>query len=374
MDMGNMLKPVLARGKVRVIGATTINEYRQHIEKDAALERRFQPVMINEPDRDDALAILRGIKDRYEHHHAVRISDTAVVAAVDLSVRYIPDRRLPDKAIDLMDEAAASVKMSLTSLPDDLADLHKRLSQLQVEKEALSIERKNTIKTQHEKLDKRITDIEKEIADLTERYNTGYALRDSKRSGATTINDLKEQIRSLEHEASLAEKRGDYNTVAEINYAKIPPLQKHVEEIESKALHSEEQSSSDTVTVEDVAGVVSRRTGVPVTKLVESDRSKLSHLDDVLRERVIGQDPAIDAVARAIRRARAGLKDPQRPVGSFLFLGPTGVGKTELAKALASHLFNDEKAMIRIDMSEYQEKHSGSKLIGSPPGYVGYDE
>lgn len=373
MDMGNMLKPVLARGKVRVIGATTINEYRQHIEKDAALERRFQPVMINEPDRDDALAILRGIKDRYEHHHAVRISDTAVVAAVDLSMRYIPDRRLPDKAIDLMDEAAASVKMSMTSLPDDLAELQKRLSQLQVEKEALSIERKNSPKTQHEKLDKRIADIDKEIADLTERYSTGYTARDMKRSGANTLNDIKEQIRNLEHEASLAQKNGDYNTVAEITYAKLPALRKQADELEEKLTQNEEQSS-DSVTLEDVATVVARWTGIPVTKLVESDKTKLTHIEDVLRERVIGQDPAIDAVARAIRRARAGLKDPQRPVGSFLFLGPTGVGKTELAKALASHLFNDEKAMIRIDMSEYQEKHSGSKLIGSPPGYVGYDE
>lgn len=372
MDMGNMLKPVLARGKVRIIGATTINEYRQHIEKDAALERRFQPVMVDEPNRDDALAILRGIKERYEHHHTVRISDSAVVAAVDLSMRYISDRRLPDKAIDLMDEAAASVKMAMSSLPKDVAEHHKRISQLQVEKEALTIEIKSTPKADHSKLNKRISEIEKELAEATEQYQIGFSQRESQKKWASAITDLNAEIRQLEFEAESAQKLWDYNKVAELTYGKIPELKWKLEALEQK--ESQKESSSDSVNVEDVAIVVSRRTGVPVTKLIESDITKLTHLEDVLKSRVVGQDEAVSTVSRAVRRARAWLKDPHRPIGSFLFLGPTGVGKTELAKALASHLFNDEKAMIRIDMSEYQEKHSGAKLIGSPPGYVGYEE
>lgn len=372
MDMGNMLKPVLARGKVRVIWATTINEYRQYIEKDAALERRFQPVMINEPDHDDALAILRGIKERYEHHHGVRITDSAVVAAVDLSIRYIADRRLPDKAIDLMDEAAASVKMAMSSMPEHVAEYHKRMSQLQVEKEALHIELKNAKKWDTEKLNRRLVEVEKELAEQTELYQVWFAQWEQSRTGATHINDLKEQIRQLEFEAQSAQKLGDYNKVAELTYGKIPELKNKLEEMEAR--ESEKQWSSDTVTVEDIALVVSRRTWVPVTKLVESETTKLTHLEEELKKRVIWQDEAVSTVSRAIRRARAGLKDPHRPIGSFLFLGPTGVGKTELAKTLASYLFNDEKAMIRIDMSEYQEKHSGAKLIGSPPGYVGYEE
>ena len=372
MDMGNMLKPVLARGKVRVIWATTINEYRQYIEKDAALERRFQPVMINEPDHDDALAILRGIKERYEHHHGVRITDSAVVAAVDLSIRYIADRRLPDKAIDLMDEAAASVKMAMSSMPEHVAEYHKRMSQLQVEKEALHIELKNAKKWDTEKLNRRLVEVEKELAEQTELYQVWFAQWEQSRTGATHINDLKEQIRQLEFEAQSAQKLGDYNKVAELTYGKIPELKNKLEEMEAK--ESEKQWSSDTVTVEDIALVVSRRTWVPVTKLVESETTKLTHLEEELKKRVVWQDEAVSTVSRAIRRARAGLKDPHKPIGSFLFLGPTGVGKTELAKTLASYLFNDEKAMIRIDMSEYQEKHSGAKLIGSPPGYVGYEE
>lgn len=372
MDMWNMLKPVLARGKVRVIGATTINEYRQHIEKDAALERRFQPVMINEPDYDDALAILRGIKERYEVHHWVRITDSSVVAAVDMSMRYISDRRLPDKAIDLMDEAAASVKMAMTSLPEDVADHHKRMSQLQVEKEALHIELKNSKKEHHEKIQKRLSEVEKELTEETELYQTGFHQREQSRSGASKINDLKEQIRQIEFEAQSAQKLWDYNKVAELTYGKIPELKEQLEIIEQK--ESEKESSSDTVTVEDIAIVVSRRTGVPVTKLVESETTKLTHLEDELKKRVVWQDEAVATVSRAIRRARAGLKDPNKPIWSFLFLWPTGVGKTELAKTLASYLFNDEKAMIRIDMSEYQEKHSGAKLIGSPPWYIWYEE
>lgn len=372
MDMGNMLKPVLARGKVRVIWATTINEYRQYIEKDAALERRFQPVMINEPDYDDALAILRGIKERYEVHHGVRITDSAVVATVDLSTRYIADRRLPDKAIDLMDEAAASVKMAMSSMPEEVADYHKRMSQLQVEKEALHIELKNTKKTDQEKIKKRLEELEKELAEQTELYQIGFAQWENSRHGASKINDLKEEIRQLEFEAQSAQKSWDYNKVAEISYGKVPELKRQLDDLESK--EELKESNSDTVGVEDIAIVVSRRTWVPVTRLVESETTKLTHLEEELKKRVIWQDEAVSTVSRAIRRARAGLKDPNRPIGSFLFLWPTGVGKTELAKTLASYLFNDEKAMIRIDMSEYQEKHSGAKLIWSPPGYVGYEE
>jgi ATP-dependent Clp protease ATP-binding subunit ClpB len=314
---------------------------------------------------------LRGIKERYEHHHGVRITDSAVVAAVDLSTRYIADRRLPDKAIDLMDEAAASVKMAMSSMPEHVAEYHKRMSQLQVEKEALHIELKNAKKWDTEKLNRRLAELEKELAEQTELYQVWFAQWEASRSGATKINDLKEQIRQWEFEAQSAQKLGDYNKVAELTYGKIPELKLKLEMIGIKRI---ERTNSDTVWVEDIAIVVSRWTWVPVTKLVESETTKLTHLEEELKKRVIWQDEAVSTVSRAIRRARAGLKDPNRPIGSFLFLGPTGVGKTELAKTLASYLFNDEKAMIRIDMSEYQEKHSGAKLIGSPPGYVGYEE
>ena len=372
MDMGNMLKPVLARGKIRVIWATTINEYRQYIEKDAALERRFQPIIINEPDHDDALAILRGIKERYELHHGVRITDSAVVAAVDLSIRYISDRRLPDKAIDLMDEAAAIVKMSMSSMPEHIAEYHKHMSQLQVEKEALYIELKNSKKWDIDKLNRRLAEIEKELAEQTELYQVWFEKWDQSRKWISLINDIKEQIRQLEFESQSSQKLWDYNKVAELTYGKIPELKNKLDQLESQEW--EKLWSWDVVTVEDVAIVVSRWTWVPVTKLVETETTKLTHLEEELKKKVVWQEEAVSTVSRAIRRARAGLKDPNRPIGSFLFLGPTGVGKTELAKALASYLFNDEKAMIRIDMSEYQEKHSGAKLIGSPPWYVGYEE
>lgn len=370
MDMWNMLKPVLARGKVRIIGATTINEYRQYIEKDAALERRFQTVMVDEPDYEDSLAILRGIKERYEVHHGVRITDSAVIAAVDLSTRYISDRRLPDKAIDLMDEAAASVKMSMSSMPVSVADYHKRMSQLQVEKEAINIELKNTKQSDCDKLNKRLSDVEKELAEITEQYQSGLHEWEQKRWWAQQINIIKEQIRQYEFDAQQAQQSGDYNKVAEITYGTLPDLKSKLENLESTLTDIDGES----VGVEDVATVVSRWTGVPVTKLVESETTKLTHLEEELQKRVVWQSEAVNVVSRAIRRARAGLKDPHRPIGSFLFLGPTGVGKTELAKALASYLFNDEKAMIRLDMSEYQEKHSGAKLIGSPPGYIGHEE
>ncbi len=326
--------------------------------------------MVDEPSREDAIAILRGIKDRYEAHHGVRISDGAVVAAVDLSIKYIPDRRLPDKAIDLIDEAAASVKMGLTSMPEELVQLEKRIRQLEIEKEALKLE-------QGKKAEDRIKIIEKELANLKEEYNKLKHEWEQDRQLLLEAKELKEQIQKLEHEAELAEKQTDYNKVAELRYGKIPELQKKLEEVEKKIEQAKKEGRlviKDVVEAEDVASIISKWTGIPVSKLVESEKEKLVHLEDFLKQRVVGQDHAIKIVANAIRRARAGLKDPNRPIGSFLFLGPTGVGKTELAKALADFLFNDEKAMIRLDMSEYMEKHSVSKLIGSPPGYVGHEE
>ena len=368
MDMGNMLKPALARGKVRMIGATTINEYRQHIEKDPALERRFQPVMVNEPNRDDALAILRGIKDTYETHHGIKIVDEAVVAAVDLGIKYIADRRLPDKAIDLLDEASASVKMNLTSMPEDVIKLEKRIGQLEIEKQALTIEKakKSTI---------RITEIDKELSDLQEQYRAGKSRREQETHGIVQAKELKEQIKQLEHEATIAEKQTDYNKVAEIKYSKIPELHKQLAEQEKLANQANSDGTfNDIVTANDIATVVAKRTGIPASKLVEGEMKKLAQLESHLTQTVVGQSEAISAVAHAVRRARAGLQEGSRPIGSFLFLGPTWVGKTELAKTLASFLFNDEKAMIRLDMSEYMEKHTVSKLIGSPPGYIGHDE
>ncbi len=370
MDMGNMIKPALARWTIRVIWATTLNEYRKYIEKDAALERRFQPVFVEEPSKEDAIAILRGIKDRYEAHHWVRISDSAIVAAVDLSIKYIPDRRLPDKAIDLIDEAAASVKMGLTSMPEEIMKLEKRIRQLEIEKEALKFE-------EGEKAKDRIKAIEKELAELKEEYNKLKHEWEEDRKLILEAKKLKEELQKLEHEAELAEKQTDYNKVAEIRYGKIPEIQKKLKELEEKIEKAKKEWKlviKDVVEAEDVAAIISKWTGIPVSKLVESEREKLVHLEDYLKQRVVGQDHAIKVVANAIRRARAWLKDPNRPIGSFLFLGPTGVGKTELAKALADFLFNDEKAMIRLDMSEYMEKHSVAKLIGSPPGYVGYEE
>lgn len=370
MDMGNMLKPALARWQMRVIGATTINEYRKHIEKDPALERRFQPVMVNEPNKEDAIAILRGIKDAYQTHHGVKIADDAVVAAVDLSIKYIADRRLPDKAIDLLDEAAASVKMGITSMPEEVMKLEKQLSQLEIEKQALVMEN-------NKKNDERIAELDKHIADVREQYNSAKATREDDRSLIIQAKTIKEDIKKLEHEAAIAEKQTDYNKVAEIKYGQIPTKEKELQHIEDKITLSKASGNlalKDIVEAQDVATVVSKRTGIPASRLIQSEMDKLAKLESYLAKEVVWQDQAITIIANAVRRARAGLKDPHRPIGSFLFLGPTGVGKTELAKSLARFLFNDEKSMIRIDMSEYMEKHSVARLIGSPPGYIGHDE
>jgi len=378
MDMWNMLKPALARGQIRVIWATTINEYRKYIEKDAALERRFQPVMVNEPEKEDAISILRGIKWNYETHHWVKISDAAVIAAVDLSVRYISDRRLPDKAIDLIDEAAASVKMWMTSLPDNLMKLERKIGQLEIEKQALIIEQKERSgDAESKRLQERISSIDKQLADLNESHRTEKTSREWDRNLLIETKKIKEQLQKLEHEAIIAEKQTDYNKVAEIKYSTIPGLQKRLSEIEKKLDEVKQQGKSginDMVQPEDIATIISKRTWIPVSKLIQSEAHKLAELEMFLWAKVVGQEKAISSVSNAIRRARAGLKDPTRPIWSFLFLGPTWVGKTELAKTLANFLFNDEKAMIRIDMSEYMEKHAVSRLIGSPPGYIGHDE
>lgn len=370
MDMGNMIKPALARGQIRVIGATTLNEYRLHIEKDAALERRFQPVMVDEPSREDAVAILRGIKDRYEAHHGVRITDEAVVAAVELSVKYISDRRLPDKAIDLMDEAAASVKMGITSMPEELAKIDQQIRTLEIEKQALSMEK-------GKKQQARIEEIEKKLADLKSTFQAGKHARQEDRKLLTRGKEIKEELQELQHQAAVAEKQTDYNKVAEIRHVQIPKLQQELQQVEQELESATAKGSlvlRDRVEAEDIAAIIAKWTGIPVSKLVESEMEKLVKLEEYLQLRVVWQDHAVEIVANAIRRARAGLKDPKRPIGSFLFLWPTGVGKTELAKTLAEFLFNDEKAMVRIDMSEYMERHAVAKLIGSPPGYIGYEE
>ena len=370
MDMGNMLKPALARGQIRVIGATTINEYRKHIEKDPALERRFQPVMVNEPSKEDAIAILRGIKDAYQTHHGVKIADDAVVAAVDLSIKYIADRRLPDKAIDLLDEAAASVKMGITSMPEEVMKLEKELSQLEIEKQALVMEK-------DKKNEKRIAELEKEIANIRETYNSAKSAREEDRSLIIKAKSIKEELKKLEHEAAIAEKQTDYNKVAEIKYSQIPAKEKELQDIEDKIALSKESGNlalKDIVQAQDIATIIAKRTGIPASKLIQSEMDKLAKLESYLEQEVVWQDKAIKSIANAVRRARAWLKDPQKPIGSFLFLWPTGVGKTELAKSLARFLFNDEKSMIRIDMSEYMEKHSVARLIWSPPGYIGHDE
>ena len=366
MDAANILKPALARGELRSIGATTLDEYQKYFEKDKALERRFQTVMVNEPDTLSSISILRGLKERYENHHQVRIKDEAIIAAVELSNRYITERFLPDKAIDLMDEAAAKLRMERDSLPEELDEIERRLKQLEIEREAIK----------REKDEAKLAQLNKEIAELKEQETSYKAKWQSEKELVNKIQQNKQEIEHLKFEADKAEREGDYGKVAEIRYGRLQALENEIKDIQADLKQKQGDSAmiKEEVTAEDIADVVSRWTGIPVSKMLQSERDKLLHLEDELHLRVIGQDEAIQAVADAVRRSRAGLQDPKRPIGSFIFLGTTGVGKTELAKALADYLFDDESLMTRIDMSEYQEKHSVSRLIGAPPGYVGYDE
>lgn len=366
MDAANILKPALARGELRAIGATTLNEYQKYFEKDKALERRFQTVMVNEPDEIDAISILRGLKERYENHHKVRITDDACIAAVKLSERYISDRFLPDKAIDLMDEAAAKLRMERDSVPEELDEITRHLKQLEIEREA--IKRENDTD--------KIQQLDKEIAELKEKEHQFRAKWEAEKGLVNKIQQDKQEIENLKFEADKAEREGDYGKVAEIRYGKLKELQDDIKKIQEqlKSAQGGEAMVREEVTADDIAEVVSRWTGIPVTRMMQSEREKLLHLEEELHKRVVGQDEAIKAVADAVRRSRAGLQDPKRPIASFIFLGTTGTGKTELAKALAEYLFNDENMMTRIDMSEYQEKFSVTRLIGAPPGYVGYDE
>ena len=366
MDAANILKPALARGELRAIGATTLNEYQKYFEKDKALERRFQTVMVEEPDELDAISILRGLKERYENHHKVRIQDDACIAAVQLSERYISDRFLPDKAIDLMDEAAAKLRMERDSVPEELDEITRRLKQLEIEREA--IKRENDTD--------KIALLDKEIAELKEQETSFKAKWESEKNLVNKIQQDKEEIEHLKFEADRAEREGNYERVAEIRYSRLKTLEDDIKNIQKQLQTTQggEAMIREEVTAEDIAEVVSRWTGIPVTRMLQSERDKLLHLEEELHKRVIGQDEAISAVANAVRRSRAGLQDPKKPIASFIFLGTTGTGKTELAKALAEYLFNDETMMTRIDMSEYQEKFSVSRLIGAPPGYVGYDE
>ena len=369
MDAGNLLKPMLARGELHCIGATTLNEYRKYIEKDAALERRFQPVMVSEPTVEDTISILRGLKERYEVFHGVKISDQALIAAATLSNRYISDRFLPDKAIDLVDEACATIRTEMDSMPQELDDVRRRIMQHEIEEAAL--------KKEDDALPReRLSVIQKELADMREQFNAMKARWENEKNSIGKVQKLREEIEHMGGEIAEAERNYDLNRAAELKYGKLPQLQKELAEQEKIAEEAKSDSTllRDKVTEEEIARIVARWTGIPVSKLMEGEREKLLHLDDTLHERVIGQDEAVEKVCEAILRSRAGIQNPNRPIGSFLFLGPTGVGKTELAKALAQALFDDEKNMVRIDMSEYMEKHSVSRLIGAPPGYVGYDE
>lgn len=366
MDAANILKPALARGELRSIGATTLDEYQKYFEKDKALERRFQTVQVNEPDTLSTISILRGLKERYENHHKVRIKDDAIIAAVELSNRYITERFLPDKAIDLMDEAAAKLRMEVDSVPEELDEISRKIKQLEIEREAIK----------REKDEGKLKVLNKEIAELKEQENSFKAKWQSEKTLVNKIQQNKIEIENLKFEADKAEREGDYGKVAEIRYGRLQALEKEIEDIQQK-LHTMQGNNAmikEEVDTEDIADVVSRWTGIPVSKMLQSEKDKLLLLEDELHKRVIGQEEAIEAVSNAVRRSRAGLQDPKRPIGSFIFLGTTGVGKTELAKALAEFLFDDEAMMTRIDMSEYQEKHSVSRLVGAPPGYVGYDE
>ena len=369
MDAGNILKPMLARGELRCIGATTLNEYRKHIEKDAALERRFQPVMVAQPSVEDAISILRGLKERYEVHHGVKIKDSALVAAAVLSDRYIADRFLPDKAIDLMDESAAKLRTEIDSMPTELDELLRRVMQLEIEQQALKNEKDPA------SMD-RLARIEEELQETKQQSDSLKAQWQVEKQGITRLRGLKKEIESIRNDMEAAERAYDLNRLAELKYGRLPELEHRLKSEEEllKEKRNHKMLLKEEVDEEDIAKVVSRWTGIPVTRMLAGEREKLAHLEDVLHERVVGQDEAVQAVSEAIIRARAGIKDPNRPIGSFVFLGPTGVGKTELAKTLAEVLFDDERSMIRLDMSEYMEKHTVSRLIGAPPGYVGYDE
>jgi ATP-dependent Clp protease ATP-binding subunit ClpB len=369
LDASNMLKPLLARGELHAIGATTLDEYRKHIEKDAALERRFQPVLVGEPTVEDTISILRGLRERYEIHHGVRLKDAALVAAAVLSQRYIADRFLPDKAIDLVDEAASRLRMEIDSMPAELDEVQRRIMQLEIEREAL---RKETDKPSQERLAR----LEKELADLKEQQSRLRAHWEQEKAAIQKTRELKEALEQVKLDVERAQRAGDYARASELQYGRVPDLDRQIRDEQSRltALQQQQRMLKEEVDEEDIAEVVARWTGVPVSRLMEGEIQKLLRMETRLHDRVVGQDEAIQAVASAIRRARAGLQDPHRPLGSFVFLGPTGVGKTELARALAEFLFDDEHAMVRIDMSEYQEKHTVSRMIGAPPGYVGYDE
>ena len=379
MDAANILKPALARGELRAIGATTLNEYQKYFEKDKALERRFQTVMVDEPDELSAISILRGLKERYENHHKVRIQDDACIAAVQLSERYISERFLPDKAIDLMDEAAAKLRMERDSVPEELDEITRRLAQLEIEREAISRESRdssNSSNSSSSSPSSKLSQLDRDIAELREQEAQFRAKWEGERQLVNKIQQDKQDIENLKYEAERAEREGDYGKVAEIRYSKLKVLEDDIKAIQAQLANTQNGNSliREEVTADDIAEVVSRWTGIPVTKMMQSEREKLLHLEAELHKRVIGQEEAITAVSDAVRRSRAGLQDPKRPIASFIFLGTTGVGKTELAKTLADYLFNDETMMTRIDMSEYQEKYSVSRLIGAPPGYVGYDE
>jgi ATP-dependent Clp protease ATP-binding subunit ClpB len=366
MDAANILKPALARGELRAVGATTLNEYQKYFEKDKALVRRFQTVLVDEPTTEDAISILRGIKDKYENHHKVIIKDAAIIAAVELSQRYITDRHLPDKAIDLIDEAASKLRMEINSKPEELDEIERKIMQLEIERAALK----------RENDDKKLVNVERDLANLTEQRNAFQSKWQAERDVVDGIQRAKEEIESLKFEAEQAEKAGDYGKVAEIRYGKTKEVEHNLEALKEKlaAMQVNSKMIKEEVDAEEIADVVSKWTGIPVNKMIESEVSKLLKLEDELGKRVVGQEEAIMALSDAVRRSRAGLQDARKPIGSFIFLGTTGVGKTELAKALAEYLFNDENAMTRIDMSEYQEKHSVSRLVGAPPGYVGYEE
>jgi len=369
MDASNMLKPMLARGELHAVGATTLNEYRRYIEKDPARERRFQPIFVEAPTVEETISILRGLKERYEVHHGVRIQDAALIAAAMLSDRYITDRFLPDKAIDLVDEAAARLRMEIDSSPREIDELQRRIMQLQIEQQALAKERDEASKERSTRIAEELTDLQAQLDALEARYET-------ERQAIQGMQDTKARLEELRNQAELAERRGDLETAARLRYSDILGLERRLQEQEQELarLQGDERMLNEEVTDEDVAEIVSRWTNIPVTRLMESEVEKLVHMEERLHERVVGQDEAISAVANAVRRSRSGLQDPNRPIGSFIFLGPTGVGKTELARALAEFLFDDEDAMVRLDMSEYQERHTVARMIGAPPGYVGYEE